>query len=142
MYEQCCVESFVRTHRSDSGLNLLMCNKEEPINTLFASEVTNAIWLNFIGKLTRMPLKHSLNICDAFGGSFYMDGRGQDNPKSSDHFVPAWMVKEVSGKDAKPVCRVVLTTHSFEFKYRCFLTEHKITVPVTFYSLQADPQFH
>ena len=58
--------------------------------TLYAKEIKSHLRMTFVGKVTRLPSKLALPLCEAFGESFWVEGRPGN--VMTDAFVPAWSI--------------------------------------------------
>ena len=120
------------------------------------SKATSAICFNFTGHITRTPTKGCIKICTAFGQDFYVDGSGVNDHRTSDGFMPAWMVPEFSPVPAKKQRRAEATArvaptspsmmpHKIEFEFNYVwssffkASDHKVLV--SHYCLVVNPDY-
>ena len=136
-------------------------NSRENPPKLFAKKLctnqTAVLCFNFTGHITRTPTKGCIKICTAFGQDFYVDGSGVKDHRTSDGFMPAWMVPEFSlpqsNKKARkaggaarlaPTCPSMMVQKiEFEFTYvwSAFFKSSKHIIPVTHYFLLINPEY-
>jgi hypothetical protein len=65
---------------------------------LVANRADRFIRLNFVGRVTTLPLKGALPLCKAFGVNFYVYNPMGKDGVMGDHFVPAWLANAVDAE--------------------------------------------
>ncbi|CAK0885879.1 unnamed protein product [Prorocentrum cordatum] len=121
------------------GTSFIEADPSESPPRLVASRATPAIQMVFLGKVTRMPSRGSLPVCQYANEQLYIDGHNYST-FSCEAFQPAWMVSTTSAKAAAAATMVVQTFQdSFTFTYTNVNKEITVDVPVTVHYLEMNP---
>lgn len=104
--------------KGDNGMDNVYMNPlaEPKAMKLVAKQADRFIAMNFVGRVTALPLKGSLPVCEAFGVTFYVHNPMGREGVIGEHFVPAWLVAEAENDDAATM-QLDTETRNMEFSY-------------------------
>lgn len=130
----------------DTGLGHVYMNPKEPGRVLLKGPC-NKIAFNYVGRVTCVPSAGSVNVANAFGVKFFMDGGAASGfGNLSELCIPAWkipMTPKAATSGAPPFLELSVLEHTFclEFKYKVGAKDFIEKIAVSLVSLRLPTTF-